>query len=170
MFHALVVPPAHPEAHRIPDVVHDALNICAQLFARHIDEHGFIAASDVIANARWANRVLVRYNSADRHRIALMMIGHQRDSVCGARARFDLRNRAILRVAPHRNSINKLHFAPSKTIWRLSRTAQWNSPAAKTHRAHPAPESKYIAAHPVRKSLAKPPSLRPDSGARAFFL
>src|SRR5262249_5672286 len=48
MVDAFVVAAADPEADRAPDVVHDALNVFAQPFARHVNTDGLVAAGDVV--------------------------------------------------------------------------------------------------------------------------
>src|ERR1700719_2020782 len=115
MFDALVIPPPHSETHRIPYLVHDALDVWAQFLAWHIDEHGFVAARDVVTNSRRADRVFIGNDSANRDGVALVVIGHQRNPIRRPRASLDLRNRASFRIAPNGNSINELHF--SLLLW-----------------------------------------------------
>ena len=117
MFHAFVVSAAHAKADRVPHVVHNALDICAQFLTRQVYEDSFIAASDIVANARGADGVLVCHNTADGNRIAFVMIRHQRHFVRTTRARFDLRDSAQFRVTPHGNAINELHFFARRRYW-----------------------------------------------------
>jgi hypothetical protein len=72
--------------------------------------HGFVAAADVIANTRRADRVLIGHDAANRHTIADMVVGHQYNFVGGARAHTDLVQRAIVCLTEHWNLvIENLH-------------------------------------------------------------
>ena len=121
MFHAFVVSAAHAKADRVPHVVHNALDVCAQFLTWQVYEDSFIAARDIVANTRRADGVLVCHDTADGNRIAFVMIRHQRHFVCGTRARFDLRERALFRITPHRDAINELHFFARGRCWAWSR-------------------------------------------------
>jgi hypothetical protein len=72
----LVVLAANAKANRAPNIVHDLRNACPQIRAMHIDTNGFVSASDVIANSCRADRIPVCHDTADRHTVADVVVGH----------------------------------------------------------------------------------------------
>src|SRR5262249_18516001 len=109
MVDTFVVAAADAEADGAPDIVHDALDGFAKLFAGHVNADGFVAAGDVIADAGGADGVLVGDDAADGHSVALVVVGHEGDSVGGAGAGLNLRNRAFVGLAPNWNAVDELH-------------------------------------------------------------
>src|SRR5580658_2662708 len=110
MIDLLVVPATNAEADRAPHVVHDPANVRTQLHAGHIKTNSLVSAADVIADTGGADRVLVGDHAADRHAVADVVVGHQRDLVGGACANPNLVQRAIIGLAEHGNLvIENLH-------------------------------------------------------------
>jgi hypothetical protein len=97
---AVVVLLSHAERDGAPDLIHGS---------RHIDVgrperclHGAIAAADVVADTRGHHDLIGRHHAANRHRIALVMIGAQHAAAGLARrveATLELLERGRLNLA-----------------------------------------------------------------------
>src|SRR5258708_3183709 len=110
MIYSLSVSASDSKADRLPYAIHDLCDVCSKCRARHIEEHGFVAARDIESDAARTDGVFVGNYSADWHGIALVMIGHQSNFVCCLRTRLDLTECAFVRRTPHGNVVDDLHF------------------------------------------------------------
>src|SRR5205823_13993918 len=133
---ALYVLAAHAEADRGDDVVHDLAHTRSSLTARHVGQHGLVAACDVVPDARRGDRVLVREHAPDGDGVTLVVICHQGRRAHGRMllARADLVHGALLdRVAADRHSVDQFHLftslkcvlAENKRAWRSQALCAW---------------------------------------------
>src|SRR5581483_10956263 len=95
-----VVRPADPELDRPLDACHDLAEIARDVVLRKRGERGLVAAGDVEAHAGRRDRTVVGDDPTDRHGVAEVVVSHERarDGALVSEARFDLRERASIRL------------------------------------------------------------------------
>jgi hypothetical protein len=109
-WYGLVVLPAEAKTDNAEDVVHDGGDIAAHLARVRVREDGLVAAGDIESHAGRADLVAVGDHPSDGHGITLVVVGHERYAVGGARAILDLHQGAFVDGrAPHRNVVDNLH-------------------------------------------------------------
>src|SRR5260221_708355 len=106
MIYWLLVAPSDPEADRLEYIVHDLADVCSKRRARHIQQDSLVATSDIESDAAWTDRVSVRDDSADWHRVALVVIRHQSHLIGCLGARLDLTQRAFVWLTPYGNVVD----------------------------------------------------------------
>jgi hypothetical protein len=72
----LRVAPADAEGERVPDVIHDLVDVLANLGGGDVETHGLVAAGDVEADGGGRDARLGRDDAADGHAVAEMSVGH----------------------------------------------------------------------------------------------
>src|SRR6202158_5877791 len=103
MIYLLSVAPSTPKTDRLPNGIRDFCDVRSKCRARHIEQDGFVAASNIESNATRADRIFVRDHTADWHGIAFVMVGHQRSLIGCLGTRFDLAKCAFVQRTAHWN-------------------------------------------------------------------
>jgi len=106
----LGVAPADAEGERVPDVVHDAVDVLANLGGGDVETHGLVAAGDVEADGGGRDAGLGRDDAADRDAVAEMSVGHEGEVVGGAGADARLFEGVGFVVAPDGDFVDVLHW------------------------------------------------------------
>jgi hypothetical protein len=112
---------ADAEADGANDVVHDPADAGARDVARHVDQDGLVAASDVVADTGRRDGVLVRDHAADGNGVALVVVGHQHS---GARCWMVpgtanlVQGSNVHRIAEHGDAIDQIHVSSFLAITR----------------------------------------------------
>src|SRR5689334_5620710 len=97
------------------DLVHHALNVRLQRLGANVGAGGFVAATDIIANATGRDSVAVGDHAADGQCISPMSICHKcsRANAIILRASVQLRNCSVIMGAPYRNTVYNFHISSS---------------------------------------------------------
>src|SRR5258708_36040860 len=103
MIYLLSVASSDSKTNRLPHTIHDLCDVCSKCGARHIDEDGFVAASNIESHAARTDRFFVRDYAANRNGVALVMVGHQRNLIGCLCASLDLTECAFVWRSPHGN-------------------------------------------------------------------
>jgi hypothetical protein len=103
MVYALRVPSSNTETDRLEYVIHDLGDVRSKCGAGHVQQDGFVAASNIESYAARTDGVFVRDYAADWNGVAFVMISHQRNLVGCLGARLDLTQCAFVGRSPHRN-------------------------------------------------------------------
>src|SRR5260370_29906898 len=101
MIYSLLVASSDSKTNRVPYAIHDLGDVRSKCRASHIEQNGFVTASNIESYAARTDRVFVRYYSADWHGIAFVMIRHQRNLVGCLGISLDLAQYACVWWTPH---------------------------------------------------------------------
>ena len=108
MIDRLLVLTPDAERDRVPDVVHDRLDVRLHFRGGRVQANGLVSAGDIVTDPRRVELVFVGHHAADGHGVPQVMVRHQRGGGRFTCAIKNLNNGVVEGISPDGHTVNHL--------------------------------------------------------------